>query len=88
MNKKVLAETKKQYTVMIRPSVSEEYEKLAGKMFMTRSQLMANALEMALDDIHMLEALGVVRVVGGMVKAQKLVDEWRNRQEEMSQQMI
>ena len=54
MKKKVVAETKTQYTVMIRPSVATEYEKLAGKMFMTRSQLMANALEMALDDIHML----------------------------------
>jgi len=88
MKKKVVAETKKQYTVMIRPSVAEEYEKLAGKLIMTRSQLMANALEIALDDIHMLEALGVVRVVGGMRKAQKFMDEWRNRQEEISRQMI
>jgi hypothetical protein len=87
MNKKVV-EGKKQVTVMIRPSVSEEYEKLAGKMFMTRSQLMANALEIALDDIHMLEALGIVRVCGGIRKAQVFMEEWRNKQKEISQQMV
>ena len=88
MKKPVVAETKRQYTVMIRPSVSEAYETLAGKMFMTRSQIMANALEIALDDFQLLEALGVVRAVGGIRKAQKFMDEWRNRQEAISRQMI
>jgi hypothetical protein len=88
MQKQVVAETKKQYTVMIRPSVSEEYEKLAGKLFITRSQLMANALDIALDDFHMLEALGVVRAVGGIRKAKKFMEEWQSRREEISQQMI
>jgi hypothetical protein len=83
MKKSVVAEVKKQVTIMIRPSVSEEYEKLAGKMFMTRSQLMTNALEIALDDIHMLEALGIVRAVGGIRKAQVFMEEWRKSQEEI-----
>jgi len=87
MNKKVV-EPKKQYTVIIRPSVAEEYEKRAGRMFMTRSQLMANALEIALDDIHMLEVLGVVRAVGGIRKAQIFMKQWRKSQEEISQQMV
>ena len=86
MRKKIV-EGKKQYTVMIRPSVSEEYEKLAGKMFMTRSQLMANALEIALDDIHMLEALVVVRVIGSAKKVQVFMEEWLKSQEEIALQM-
>ena len=88
MKKKIVAEVKTQYSVMIRPSVAAEYEKLAGKMFMTRSLLMANALEIALDDIHMLEALGVVRVIGSAKKVQVFMDEWRKSQEEIALQMI
>lgn len=87
MTKHAVVERKKQYTVMIRPSVSAEYEKLAGKLFITRSQLMENALTIALDDFHMLEALGVVRVVGSARKVQMLMDEWRNRREEIACQM-
>ena len=88
MKKKKVAEPKKPYSVMIRPSIAEAYEKLAARMFMTKSQLMANALEIALDDLHMLEVLGVVRAVGSAKKVQMFMDEWRNRREEISQQMI
>jgi hypothetical protein len=70
---------------MIRPSVTEEYERLAGKMFMSRSQLMGNALELGLSDMHALEALGVVRALGGVRKAQEHLREWRERQDAILQ---
>jgi hypothetical protein len=61
----------------------EEYNKLAGKMFMTTNQLMFNVLVIALDDLHMLEVLGVVRAVGGIHKAKMMIEEWRKSQEEI-----
>jgi hypothetical protein len=83
MQKPVVAETREVYSVRIRPSVVEEYSKLAGKMFMTTNQLMSNALVIALDDLHMLEVLGVVRAVGGIRQAKVLIEEWRQRREEI-----
>jgi hypothetical protein len=67
------------FTIMLRPSLANEYERLADKLHITKGQLMSNALEIALDDIHMLEALGVVRAVGGVRKLQEEMKGWRDR---------
>jgi hypothetical protein len=40
-------------------------------------------LVIALDDLHMLEVLGVVRAVGGIHKAKMMIEEWRKSQEEI-----
>jgi len=55
-------EAKQQYTVMLRPSVVEEIDKIAGKLGLSRSQFMSNLLEMGLDDARLLQKAGLLKL--------------------------
>ena len=57
-------EPKQQYTVMLRPSVVKEIERIAAiRGRRTRSEIMCNLIEMGLEDIQMLERLGLLHAV-------------------------
>ena len=56
-------EAKEQYTVMLKPSVVKEIDKLAKKLGVSRSQLMANLIDIGLDDAKLFNNLGLFRLV-------------------------
>jgi metal-responsive CopG/Arc/MetJ family transcriptional regulator len=62
-------EAKKQYTVMLKPSIVREMDRLADKLDLSRSQLIANLVESGLDDAKILERIGAFKMVmvGGKV---------------------
>ena len=69
MGRPKLKESKKQYTIMLKPSVVSEIDKLAKKLDMTRSQLMGNLVESGLDDAKMIDNLGLFKIVTAGGKA-------------------
>lgn len=56
-------EPKQQFTVMLKPSVVKEIDKYAEKAELSRSQLMANLIEMGLDDAKILDKMGLIYAV-------------------------
>lgn len=52
-----------QQTVMLKPSVVKEIERLSEKMGFTKSQFMSFLIDTSLDDVHVLEKLGVVGAI-------------------------
>ena len=73
MGRPKIKEAKKQYTVMLKPSVVKEVDKLAKKLEVTRSQLMGNLVESGLDDAKFFNNIGLFKLVlmGGEI-ARKL----------------
>jgi hypothetical protein len=71
-----IKEPKKQYTVMLRPSVVDEIDKLAKKLGLSRSQLMANLIDVALEDAKLLDKIGVFKLVmmGGKLANKLKID--------------
>ena len=71
-----ISEAKKQYTVMLKPSVVEEIDRIAKKMDLSRSQLMANLIDMGLEDAKLLDKIGVVKLVmvGGKLANRLKID--------------
>ena len=53
-------EPKQQFTVMLKPSVVKEIDKYAEKAELSRSHLMANLIEMGLDDARVLDKMGFI----------------------------
>ena len=58
-----IKEPKQQYTLMLKPSVVEELDKLAKEVDLSRSQFMSNLIESSLDDAKILKKLGVLKLV-------------------------
>jgi hypothetical protein len=56
-------EPKHQFSVMLKPSKVEEIDKYAEKYNLTRSQLMANLMEIGLDEMRTLDKIGIVPLV-------------------------
>jgi len=56
-------EPKHQFSVMLKPSKVEEIDKFAEKYNLTRSQLMANLMEIGLDEMKTLDKIGIVPLV-------------------------
>jgi hypothetical protein len=56
-------EPKHQFSVMLKPSVVDEIDKFAEKYNLTRSQLMANLMEVGLDDMRALDRFGITQTV-------------------------
>jgi hypothetical protein len=71
-----IKEAKKQYTVMLRPSVVEEIDKLSKKLELSRSQLMSNLIDVALEDAKLLYNIGVLKLVmmGGKLANKLKID--------------
>jgi len=55
-----MAKAKEQYTVQLDPEFVEKLDKLAGKIGISRSNLMRNLLENAYEDAVMLDRIGLV----------------------------
>ena len=58
-----IKEPKQQFTVMLKPSIVKEIDRLAEKADLSRSQFMANLIEMGLDDAKMLDKLGFISAI-------------------------
>jgi metal-responsive CopG/Arc/MetJ family transcriptional regulator len=56
-------EPKQQFTVMLKPSLVEEIDKFAEKAELSRSHLMANLIEMGLEDVKILDKMGLIDAV-------------------------
>jgi len=56
-------EPKHQFSVMLKPSIVQEIDKYAEKYNLTRSQLMANLIEVGLDDFKALNRVGLAPAV-------------------------
>ena len=56
-------EPKHQFSVMLKPSVVDEIDKFAEKYNLTRSQLMANLMEVGLDELRALDRMGIVQTI-------------------------
>lgn len=69
-------EPKKQYTVMLKPSVVKEIDSIATKLDLSRSQFMSNLIDMGLDDAKVLDKLGVFKLVmvGGKLANKLKID--------------
>lgn len=56
-------EAKKQYTVMLEPSVVEEVDRIAKKIDLSRSQFMGNLIKIGLEDAKILEGMKVLDIL-------------------------
>jgi len=66
-------EAKQQYTVMLKPSVVKEIDKLANQLGLPRSQLMANLIDVGMDEAKVFNNLGLYKLVmAGGTAARKL----------------
>jgi metal-responsive CopG/Arc/MetJ family transcriptional regulator len=64
MGRPKVDEPKQQYTVMLRPSVVKEIDRIAAiRGRRTRSEMMCNLIEIGLEDLQALERLGIIHAV-------------------------
>lgn len=64
MGRPKVEEPKKQYTVMLRPSVVAEIDRLAAiRGRRTRSELMSNLIDLGLEELQTLDKLGLLNAV-------------------------
>ena len=64
MGRPKVEEPKQQYTVMLRPSVVKEIDRIASiRGRKTRSEMMANLIELGLEDLQALDRLGILQAV-------------------------
>lgn len=64
MGRPKVDEPKRQYTVMLRPSVVAEIDRLAAiRGRRTRSELMSNLIDLGLDELQTLDKLGLLQAV-------------------------
>jgi hypothetical protein len=64
MGRPKVEEPKQQYTVMLRPSVVQEIDRIAkirGRF--SRSEMIVNLIELGLDDLQSLDKLGIIQAV-------------------------
>ena len=66
-------EAKQQYTVMLKPSIVEEIDRIAERIGLTRSQLLGNMLEIGLEEARAMEKLGILNTVVIMRKIKEAV---------------
>ena len=62
MGRPKIDEPKQQYTVMLKPSVVKEIDRVAtirGRK--TRSEMMSNLIELGIEDLQSLERLGLIQ---------------------------
>jgi metal-responsive CopG/Arc/MetJ family transcriptional regulator len=62
MGRPKVEEPKQQYTVMLRPSVVKEIDRIAAiRGRFSRSEMIANLIELGLDDLQSLDRLGIIQ---------------------------
>lgn len=63
MGRPKVEEPKQQYTVMLRPSIVKEIDRIAAiRGRFSRSEMIANLIELGLEDIQSLDRLGLIQV--------------------------
>jgi len=63
MGRPPVKEAKQQYTIMLKPSVVQEIDRIADKLGLTRSQLMSNYIEFGMDETKGMERVGIIKAV-------------------------
>ena len=62
MGRPKVEEQKQQYTVMLRPSIVKEIDRIAAiRGRRTRSEMMGNLIEIGLEDLQALDRLGLLQ---------------------------
>lgn len=81
MGRPPVKEAKKQYTIMLKPSVVAEIDRIAERVNLTRSQLMGNFIDFGLDETKGMERIGLIKAVsvyrkmkGNSVSDEELTD--------------
>jgi hypothetical protein len=81
MVKKGGDEGKKQFTVMLKPEIIREIDRLAKEVELSRSQLTANLIEIGLDDARIFEKTGVLWLVRAGKKAKEYLEKMNERKD-------
>jgi len=64
MGRPKLEEAKQQYTVMLRPSVVKEVDRLrAIRGRFSRSEMLSNLIELGIEELQSLDRLGIIQAV-------------------------
>ena len=64
MGRPKIEEPKQQYTVMLKPSVVKEIDRIAAiRGRFSRSEMMANLIDLGIDDLQALDKLGLIQAV-------------------------
>jgi len=63
MGRPPVKEPKQQYTIMLKPSVVKEIDRIAERVNLTRSQLMANYIEFGMEETQGMERVGIIKAV-------------------------
>ena len=77
MGRPPVKEAKQQYTIMLKPSVVKEIDRIAERIGLTRSQLMGNYIEFGMEESQGMERVGIIKAVSAFrrMKATKANDE-------------
>ena len=68
MGRPPVKEAKQQYTIMLKPSVVKEIDRIAERVGLTRSQLMANYIEFGMEESQGMERVGLIRAISAYKK--------------------
>jgi MOSC domain-containing protein YiiM len=82
-----IKEATKQYTVMLHPSTIEEIDKYAEQYGLTRSQFMRNMIVSGLDDIKLLNKLGIMQTVNiGHTLVEKTIKMFKSKKIDLNKE--
>jgi len=77
----------KQYTVMLQPNTVEEIDKYAEAYGLTRSQFMRNMIVSGLDDIKLLNKLGIMQTVNiGHTLVEKTIKMFKSKKIDLNKE--
>ena len=68
MGRPAVKEAKQQYTIMLKPSVVKEIDRIADRIGLTRSQLMSNYIEFGMEETQGMERVGIIKAVSAYRK--------------------
>ena len=68
MGRPPVKEAKQQYTIMLKPSVVKEIDRIAERIGLTRSQLMSNYIEFGMEESQGMERVGIIKAVSAYRK--------------------
>ncbi len=86
MGRPPVKEAKQQYTIMLKPSVVKEIDRIADKVNLTRSQLMANLIDFGLEETKGMERVGLIKAASLIQKMKDKLISDENISEEVEKQ--
>lgn len=82
-----LKQATKQYTVMLQPSTVEEIDKYAEEYGLTRSQFMRNIIVSGIEDIKLLNKLGIMQTVNvGKTLVEKTIKMFKSKKIDLNKE--